>query len=159
MARRGFYSFRFDDDHWRASEVRQMGVIEGDRALSDNDWEQLKDQGDDKVEQWIDGQMDGKSVVVVLIGARTAGRKFINYEIRKGWENKMGVFGVCIHNLLNRDSEQSSKGTNPFERFDFVNAVKTYDPPFSDSKDVYRHIRENLDDWAEESIKIRSNYP
>ncbi len=71
----------------------------------------------------------------------------------------MGVFGVYIHNLRNGDGEQSSKGTNPFERFDFVNAVKTYDPPFSDSKDVYRHIRENLDDWAEESIKIRSSYP
>ncbi len=100
MARRGFYSFCFDDDQWRASKVRQMGVIEGDRALGDNDWEKLRNQGDDAVKRWIDKQMVGKSVVVVLIGARTAGRKFVQYEISRGWDNGMGVFGIYVHNLL-----------------------------------------------------------
>lgn len=107
MARRGFYSFCFDDDQWRASKVRQMGVIEGDRALGDNDWEKLRNQGDDAVKRWIDKQMVGKSVVV-LIGARTAGRKFVQYEISRGWDNGMGVFGIYVHNLLDRDLKQSA---------------------------------------------------
>ena len=36
--------------------------------------------------------------------------------------------------------------------------VKTYDPPFTDSKKVYDHIKTNLSDWIESAIKIRANY-
>jgi hypothetical protein len=135
-----------------------MGVIEGDKALGDNDWEKLKDEGGRKVENWIDKQMIGKSVVVVLIGARTAGREFIDYEIEKGWENRMGVFGVHVHNILDRDLNQSQKGRNPFVNSGLSSVVKTYDPPFSTSKYVYNYIRENLSDWADESVEIRKQY-
>lgn len=158
MARRGFYSFCFDDDQWRASKVRQMGVIEGDRALGDNDWEKLRNQGDDAVKRWIDKQMVGKSVVVVLIGARTAGRKFVQYEISRGWDNGMGVFGIYVHNLLDRDLKQSAQGRNPFEKAGLSNIVKAYNPPYSISKNVYGNISESLSDWAEETINIRKKY-
>lgn len=158
MARRGFYSFCFDDDYWRASKVRQMGAIEGDRALTDNDWEKLKNQGDDAVERWIDKQMVGKSVVVVLIGARTAGRKFVQYEIQKGWDNGMGVFGIYIHNLLDRDLNQSAQGRNPFEKAGLSNIVEAYNPPYLSSKSVYGYINDNLSTWAEEAINIRKKY-
>jgi len=36
--------------------------------------------------------------------------------------------------------------------------VKSYDPPFSDSRDVYEYIKENIADWVEEAIEIRSKY-
>ena len=45
MARRTFYSFHHKPDNWRASQVRNMGVIEGNRPVSDNDWEQIKKGG------------------------------------------------------------------------------------------------------------------
>jgi hypothetical protein len=35
-----FFSFHFDLDHWRASQVRNMGLLEGNAELSDNDWSQ-----------------------------------------------------------------------------------------------------------------------
>lgn len=36
--------------------------------------------------------------------------------------------------------------------------VKVYNPPYTDSKDVYNYISENLADWIEEAIEIRDNY-
>ncbi len=39
MARRAFYSFHYKPDNWRAAQVRNMGVIEGNLVASDNDWE------------------------------------------------------------------------------------------------------------------------
>ena len=75
MARRCFYSFHYQPDNWRASQVRNMGVIEGNQPVGDNDWETVKRGGDRAVENWIADQMSGRSCTVVLIGAETAGRK------------------------------------------------------------------------------------
>jgi hypothetical protein len=67
-----------------------MGVVEGQRLLSSNDWEDVKKGGDKAIKRWIDEQMKNKSCAVVLIGYGTAGRKWINYEIEKAWEDGGG---------------------------------------------------------------------
>ena len=51
------------------------------------------------IESWIDNQMAKRSCVVVLIGENTAGRKWINYEIKKAIELDKGIVGIYIHNL------------------------------------------------------------
>jgi hypothetical protein len=160
MARRTFYSFHYKPDNWRASEVRNMGVVDGNRPCSDNDWETITKGGDEKIKKWIAEQMDGKSCVIVLIGENTAGRKWINYEIVKGWNDGKGVVGVYIHNLKDRDGRQSSKGANPFASIGngmLSSIVKAYDPPYSSSTSVYDYIKENLADWVEKAISIRNN--
>jgi len=164
MTRRTFYSFHYKPDNWRASQVRNMGVVDGNRPCSDNDWETITQGGDEKIKKWIAEQMDGKSCVIVLIGANTAGRKWINYEIVKGWDEGKGVVGVYIHNLKDSDGKQSSKGANPFASIRYGNTgkmlssiVKAYDPPYSNSTNVYDYIKENLADWVEEAINIRNN--
>ena len=105
MARNAFFSFHFDQDHWRASQVRNMGVLEGNSELSDNDWETVKRGGDASIQRWIDGQLVGRSCVIVLVGAQTAMRQWVMYEIRKGWELGKGIVGIRIHGLLNRQSQ------------------------------------------------------
>lgn len=80
MARKVFYSFHFKPDNWRASQVRNMGVIEGNAPVSDNEWEEIKKGGDEAIESWINDQLSGKSCAIVLIGENTAGRKWIEYE-------------------------------------------------------------------------------
>src|SRR2546427_4348468 len=115
MARRVFFSFHYSPDNWRASQVRQMGVIEGEPPVSDNDWETITKGGDAAIQRWIDSQLSGKGCTVVLIGAGTAGRKWINYEILNSWDDGKGVVGVHIHGLKDRNGQQSSKGTNPFD--------------------------------------------
>jgi len=141
-----------------------MGVVDGNRPCSDNDWETITKGGDEKIKKWIAEQMDGKSCVIVLIGADTARRKWINYEIIKGWNDGKGVLGIYIHNLKDSEGKQSSKGANPFASIDYGNTgkmlssiVKAYDPPYSTSTDVYDYIKENLANWVEEAITIRNN--
>jgi antiphage defense system Thoeris ThsB-like protein len=164
MARRVFYSFHYELDCARAALVRNMGVVEGNRPARDHDWETITGGGAKAIRKWIDGQLYGKSCNVVLIGAKTAGLEWINYEIKKAWDDKKGVVGIYIHKLK-AFGIQSSKGRNPFELFTMDGSrkrlssiVKTYNPPYTDSKDVYAHIRENLEDWIEEAIDIRKNY-
>jgi hypothetical protein len=164
MARRIFYSFHFKPDCSRAAQIRNMGVVDGNRPASDNDWERIAGVGAAAIQRWIDGQLDGKSCNVVLIGENTAGRKWIDYEIRSAWNDKKGVVGVHIHGLKDLDGFQSPKGRNPFEHFTLEgngkrlsSIVKAYNPPYANSKDVYAYINDNLADWVEEAIEIREN--
>jgi len=163
MARRAFYSFHYKPDNWRASQVRNMGVVEGNKPASDNDWETVKKGGDAAIQKWIDHQLNGKSVAIVLIGEKTAGRKWIKYEIKKAWNDKKGLLGIYIHNLKDGNGDQSNKGSNPFEAYtvdgtSMAKIVKAYDPPYSTSTYVYDHIKENLADWIEKAIEIRGKY-
>jgi len=162
MTRKVFYSFHYKPDNWRASQVRNMGAIEGNSPVSDNDWEEITGGGDSAIQEWIDNQLSGRSCSIVLIGQNTAGRKWINYEIEKSWNDGKGLVGIYIHNLKNKNGDQTSKGSNPFSSFTvdderLSNIVKAYDPPYSTSTNVYNHIKENIEDWAEEAIKIRNN--
>ena len=165
MARRVFYSFHYKPDCTRAARVRNMGVVEGNKPATDNEWEEITGGGSQAIQDWIDEQLKGKSCNVVLIGEDTAGRKWINYEIETAWNTNKGLVGVYIHRLKDLDGYQSSKGRNPFEDFTMQNSgkklssiVKTYNPPYTDSKDAYAYISENLADWIEEAIEIRDNY-
>ena len=163
MARRAFYSFHYKPDSWRAAEVRNMGVIAGNQPASDNDWETVKKGGDAAIKRWISGQMKGRSVAIVLIGEKTAGREWIKYEIQKGWNDGKGVLGVYVHNLKDSDGNQSSQGRNPFDDLNIngttlSSIVKAYNPQYSSSTYVYDCIKENLADWIETAIEIRGRY-
>jgi len=101
MAKRQvFYSFHYKPDSWRASIIRNIGVIGGNKPASDNDWEKITAGGDTKIEKWIAEQMKGRTCTIVLIGSNTSGRKWINHEISKSWNRGMGVVGIYIHNSI-----------------------------------------------------------
>lgn len=160
-----FYSFYYAEDAQRVSQVKQIGAIEGQPLLSSNQWEEVKKGGDKAIEKWITEEMKGKSCLVVLIGTSTAKRRWVNYEITNAWNAGKGVVGVYIHNLKNLAGQQSSKGSNPFTSHtiqgtgaSLSNVVKAYDPPHTDSKAVYEHIKDNLESWVDEAIRIRKNF-
>ncbi len=165
MARKVFYSFHFDNDHWRVSQVKEMGSLEGNAELAKNDWEAVKRGGAPAIERWINDQMLGKSCAVVLVGAETAERPWVKYEIKKAWEEKKGVVGIRIHRLLNnaRPPQASYAGNNPFSAFTIgsnpmLSIAALYDPPGLDSKAVYASIRDNIADLVEKAIAARARY-
>lgn len=49
IKRQVFYSFHFKNDSWRAGQVRNIGVVEGNMPVSSNDWEEVKRKGDDSI--------------------------------------------------------------------------------------------------------------
>jgi hypothetical protein len=165
MARKVFYSFHYTPDSWRASQVRNIGAIEGNQPAKDNDWETITKGGDAAIETWIADQMKGRTCVIVLIGSGTANRKWINHEIAKGWNDGKAVLGIYVHNLKNSDGKTSTKGSNPFDHVSLKSngtklssVVKAYDPPGASSTDVYAHIKDNLESWIETAISIRAKY-
>ena len=162
MARRVFYSFHYSPDNWRASQVRNIGVIEGNRPATDNDWETITRGGEKAIKRWIADQLSGRSCTVVLVGTNTARRKWINYEIIKSWDDGKGVVGIHIYGLQNRDGNISRKGMNPFDDIGYGNTgkklstiVKCYDPRGTNSRQRYDWIRTHLSNAVEEAVAIR----
>lgn len=163
MARRCFLSFHYTPDCQRAAQIRQIGAIEGNRPATDNDWEKVKQGGPPAIEKWIANEMIGKSCTIVLVGSGTANRKWINYEIVKSWDNRMGVVGIYVHGIKNLAQETATKGANPFDYIThgesglkLSSIVKCYDPGGADSKENYAWISEQLANAVEEAVKIRN---
>ena len=159
-----FFSFHYARDAWRANQVRNAGVVEGNQPVSPNQWEEVKRRGDKAIKAWINAQISTRSCAIVLIGTETAQRQWIQYEIEAAWNAGKGVLGIRVHRLRDQNSAQSPKGPNPFTQFtisdkvdlqNMAEVVTTYDPHMADSRDVHKCIVDNLSDWVEEAIKIR----
>lgn len=163
MPSKVFFSFHYEADNWRVSQVRNIGSVEGSPLLSGNQWEAIERQGNAAIQRWIDNQMAGLPCVAVLIGAETAGRQWVKYEIKKAWDDRKGLFGIYIHKLEDRYGHQSVKGRNPFEDFaidgkSFAGYVPTYDPPGVTGREAYRVIAASIEDWIEAAIANRKRF-
>lgn len=159
-----FYSFHYKLDSWRASLVRNIGAVEGNRPVSDNEWEKITSASDDAIKKWINDQMKYRSCTVVLVGSETANRKWINHEIVKSWGDGMGVVGIHIHGLKDKDEHISEKGDNPFDYITYGSTgkklsamVKCYNPAGENSKERYGWISKHIANAVEEAIGIRGN--
>jgi hypothetical protein len=101
MARRVFFSFEYRDVS-RAMVVRNSWVTQGREAagfIDAADFEALKRQGDDAIEEWIDDQLKGSSVTVVLVGEDTCRSKWVKYEIEKSQERGNGLLGIDVSKI------------------------------------------------------------
>ena len=163
MKRQAFYSFNYREDAWRASQVRNMGLVEGNRPATDNEWQDVSRGGELAIKRWINQQMEYRSVLIVLIGANTAGRKWINYEIQHAWEKSMGVCGIYINRLLDRNGQMSVAGRNPFADFNLngtllSSIVPVLIPAGYMGQQVYASIKNQMPILIEKAIKVRSQY-
>ncbi len=162
--RRVFFSFEYDKDNWRASQVRNMGKVSNDSTFSDNDWEVVKKNSDAAIKKWIDDQMAMRSCVVVLIGTTTSTRKWVKYEIEKAYELKKGIVGIYIHGLKDKDGNQTFKGSNPFynvftkEGHRLSNYVKDFNSGYVSSTYVYDDIYNHIEDLIEDAIEKAGTY-
>lgn len=116
MARRVFFSFHYQRDIWRVNQIRSMPNIIGTAAAGFQDaslWEKAKKQGDAVIKRMIDEALEGTTVTVVLVGNKTANRKYINYEIQKSLERGNGIVAIQIHHLKNEKGEVDQPGKIP----------------------------------------------
>ena len=127
MARRVFFSFHYQRDIFRVSQVRNSGVTKGTYEQSGfidhAEWETLEQTGDAAIKRWIDTQLSGASVTVVLIGAETFDRPWVNYEIQQSYADGKGMLGIYIHQLKDpRTGLTDYQGRNPFENIYVTNS-------------------------------------
>ena len=159
MARRVFFSFDYEKDKWRAGQVRNSWVTKPDRQTAGfwdaAVWEKLKRKGDIAVKRWIDRQLLGTSVTVVLIGARTASRKWVKYEIKRSIEAKKGLLGICIHNIKDQRGRRDVKGENPLDKFYVLrrNRKIRASSLYRTHDWVYGNGYQNLSRWLEDAAR------
>jgi hypothetical protein len=82
--------------------VRNSWVTQGREAagfVDAADFEKLKRQGDKAIQAWIDGQLVGTSVTVVLVGEATCGSRWVKYEIDKSAYLGHGLLGVDVSKI------------------------------------------------------------
>jgi antiphage defense system Thoeris ThsB-like protein len=115
MARRTFFSFNYEEDVWRAGVVRKSGALNDEDVefIDGSLWEKAKTQGDDAIKKLIAGALDRSSVTAVLIGANTASRRWVKYEIDESIRLGKGLFGVHIYKIKDQNQKESTQGTNP----------------------------------------------
>jgi len=114
--RRVFFSFHYENDIWRASNVRKVGVIDATARAGFSDaslWEEAKNKGDQEIRRLIGEGLAGTSVTVVLIGSETASRPWVAYEIQESIKRGNGLLGIRIHRIKNSDGKRSLRGSTP----------------------------------------------
>lgn len=160
MSRKIFFSFHYERDAWRAGQVRNSDLLpnEDEHGFIDAAaWEEIKRKGDPAIQNWIKEQLEGTSVTVVLIGAETSERPWVDYEIRESWKRGNAIIGLYINGVKDQDSKTDTKGANPLDGIYLTDSqplssvCKTYDWVLNDG-------RNNLGSWADQAAKERAEY-
>jgi hypothetical protein len=164
MSRHIFYSLHYAADRSRSELVRNLPGFTPNPEAKPAEWATIQRTGDFAFKRWLEQQLRGRSCTVVLIGAETARRPAIQYEIKRSWELRLGLVGVHVHALRDSKGVQSTKGESPFELpasglGQHTALVRVYDPPESDSKLAYRFIADNLSHWVEQAVATRLALP
>lgn len=101
MARKVFFSFKYDDVQ-RAMVVRNSNVI-ADKSKSGfidkANFEEVERQGDRAIQNWINEQLEGTTVTVVLIGANTDKSRWVKYEIEQSKARGNGILTIDISKI------------------------------------------------------------
>ena len=116
MARRTFFSFHYQRDIWRVNQIRNIPKVTSCSAAGFQDaslWEEAKKKGEAAIKRLIDEGLENTTVTVICLGAKTAGRKYINYEIDQSLKRGNGLVGIQIHHLKDQNGNTDSAGATP----------------------------------------------
>ena len=162
MARRVFFSFHYDNDINRSMTVRNSWVTQGKEAAGFIDkaaFEQIKRQGEAAVHNWIDKQLEGTSVTVVLIGSETLNRPYVQYEICRSLQRGNAVIGVHINGIRDMRTLTTSFKGNTHTVIGYYNDNS---PAYFDrvADGIYDYVTENgyanLGTWIERAAKTHN---
>ena len=155
MAKSVFYSFHYERDVHRVQLVRNIDALEGQRILNGQDWEAVRRRGHQAIRNWINEQMEDKEAVIVLIGAKTAKRPWVQYEIEHAWKIKKPLLGISIHGLASFSDGADEEGPSPFNGY--IPRIPVFDPTVRrlgkiDTNATYKKLKDNLLDWLREGV-------
>lgn len=158
MTIRLYFSFDYANDLWRANIVRSgwLTAARGADGLWDASmWESIKKDGEYAIRRAIDKELNKTSVTVVLIGQRTAQRKWIQYEIIESVKRGNGLLGVFINGLRDQHGVVSPRGNNPLDPIYFEkDGTKFFLSQFYQTYDwIYNHGFKNFASWVEQAAK------
>ncbi|MGE6993909.1 TIR domain-containing protein [Pseudomonas sp. NPDC047961] len=119
MARRTFFSFHYQEDVWRAWNVRNCWVVNDEQAsvgfFDASVFEASKKEGSEALKTFLRNGLNNTSVTCVLAGQFTAARRWVRYEIVRSVLKGNGLLTVDVHGLRNSEKELGVKGTDPLD--------------------------------------------
>lgn len=111
-----FFSFHYQRDIWRVNQIRSIPNVTGCAAAGFQDaslWEEAKKKGDAAIKALINKALENTSVTVVCVGAETARRKYIQYEIDQSIARGNGLVAVQVHHLKDQNGRVDPPGAIP----------------------------------------------
>lgn len=160
MVRKVFFSFHYEEDSWRASQVRNSSITKPDLEtagyIDAAEWEEIKEGGNEAIKEWIAENLKGTSVTAVLIGTETANRDWVIYEIQESYKKNNGMIGIYIHNCKDSSGQTCAQGDNPFTKLYITdeNGQRVYLSQIYPTYDWVLHDGyNNLGDWVEGAAK------
>lgn len=151
-----YFSFHYERDNWRVQQILKMGALEGQPILRSQEWEAVKRRGDTAIQGWIDDEMKYKTAVVVLVGAQTAGRRWVRYEVEKAWRDRRPLVGIRINGLADANRKTDTAGPDPFAHLSpmplvvqLAGGVPLYTPRGRTSHEVHADIARHLTTWVQ----------
>jgi MTH538 TIR-like domain (DUF1863) len=116
MARHVFFSFHYDGDIWRANQIRSSNVVSREDIagfFDPSEYEEAKRRGQEGIQRLIQRHLENCSVTVVLIGAQTASRPWVKYQIEQSIAQKNGLLGLYIGHMRDESGRTPSQGLKP----------------------------------------------
>ena len=157
-ARRVFFSFHYDRDVRRVVQVRNSWVMRPDGEAQPfydaAEFEEAKRKAGG-IESWIEQQLKGTSVTVVLFGAETYGRPWVKHEIKRSHELGKGILAIDIHRVKDPHNGSDTQGRNPLDLWSITRDGRQQ--PFTQLYRTYDWVKDdgykNMPDWIEAAAK------
>ena len=152
--RKVFFSFHYMLDSVRVAQIRHSHTVtsgfETPPFYDAANWEEAKRRVGG-VKNWIDSQLKGTSVTVVLIGEQTLDRPWVKYEIEQSEKKGNGIIGVTLEGM---NVPFGIKPCRPVLKSPFGNGLLS---------SRYRHYswmqdagRDNIKSWIDEAALSKS---
>jgi Cft2 family RNA processing exonuclease len=158
MARKVFFSFHYKHDVRRIVQVRNSWVVrpegEAQPFYDKAEFEEAKKRAGG-IEKWIEDQLKGTSVTVILFGAETYDRRWVRHEIKRSYELKKAILAIDIHRIKDPQTGTDIQGKNPLNYWSVEkDGRKVY---FSEMYETYDWVNDdgynNLSFWIEKAAK------
>jgi hypothetical protein len=158
MPRKVFFSFHYDRDVRRVVQVRNSWVVrpegEAQPFYDKAQFEEAKRRVGG-IEKWIEEQLTGTSVTVVLFGAETYYREWVRHEIKRSYELRKGILAIDVHRVKDPQLGADVQGKNPLDHW--VVKQNGREVPFSAIYNTYDWVLgngyANMPSWIEAAAK------
>ncbi len=154
MPRKVFFSFHYDRDVHRVMQVRNSWVVrrngEATPFYDKAEFEEVKRRAGG-IEKWIEQQLSGTSVTVILYGAETYYRPWVQHEIKRSYELRKGLLAIDIHNIKHPQNGADVQGPNPLSYFSV--GERKMNMLYANYDWVHNDGYNNIETWIEAAAK------
>lgn len=124
QTRRTFFSFHYQEDVTRAHVVRNSWVTKEDREdagfFDASVFESKQRAGDETLKAFLTEALKSTTVTCVLVGAQTAFRPWVRYELVRSFQRGNGLFGIRVNNIKDLGGAIGQAGVNPFDYLAYI---------------------------------------